>query len=331
MLTFDYNPGLSKEKILSLATEQEIIEAFLPNKIDFKVPILSPFREERSPSFTFKKMGNKIIFMDWGSGLKGDAFTFVQRLHQCSFTESLYLINKRLELGLVDQNIDIEIKPKELIINEKDVSKSTIIQIEKQIFTLTDYRYWKQYGISIRTLNKYNVKSCRNVWINDKLSMTYSTASPIYAYAFTNEDYIRYKVYRPLAPKKQKWISNITYKCIEGLDHLNTTGELLIVTKSLKDVMCLRELGYDAISLHSEVNSYREDVHKQMSERFKHIIIFYDNDETGIFNSNKIAKEKGLNTILIPDKFKVKDISDFIATYGMQKAKQLLIKLIHNE
>ena len=329
MLTFDYDPGLTKEKILSLVTEQEIIECFLPDKINFKSPILSPFREEKSPSFTFKKVGNKIIFMDWGSGFKGDAFTFVQRLHQCSFTESLYLINQKLQLGLTDQNININIKPKELIVNEKDVSRNTIIQIEKQMFTLTDYRYWSQYGISIKTLNKYNVKSCRNVWINDKLSMTYSSSNPIYAYAFTNDDYIRYKIYRPLAQKKQKWISNITYKCIEGFDNLNKTGELLIITKSLKDVMCLRELGYDAISLHSEVTQYRDDIHQEISSRFKKIIIFYDNDKTGIEHSNKIVNEKDIKAIFIPEKYKVKDISDFISTFNIQNAKQLLIKLIN--
>ena len=328
MLTFDYNPGLTKEKILSLATEQEIIESFLPEKINFKVPILSPYREEKSPSFTFKKVGNKIIFMDWGSGFRGDAFTFVQRLHRCSFTESLYLINQKLQLGLVDQNIDIEIKPKELIINEKDVSKSTIIQIERQIFTLIDYKYWNQYNISIKTLNKYNVRSCRNVWINGKLSMTYSNTSPIYAYELTNDDYIRYKIYRPLAPKKQKWISNITSKCIEGLDSLSKTGNLLIITKSLKDVMCLRELGYEAISLHSEVNSYKEELHNEMSKRFKRIVVFYDNDKTGIENGKRISEEKGIQAIFIPDKYKVKDISDFISTFNIQRAKQLLIKLI---
>lgn len=328
MLTFDYDPGLTKEKILALATEQEIIEAFLSSKINFKSPILSPFREEKNPSFTFRKLGNKIMFMDWGNGVRGDAFAFVQRLHQCSFPECLYLINNKLNLSLTDQNINIDIKPKELIINEDSVSKHTIIQIERQMFTLTDYRYWKQYGISLKTLNKYNVVSCKYAWLNGNLSIAYQASNPAYAYKFY-DDYVRYKIYRPLSPKKQKWLSNITFRCIEGYHNLNKTGELLIITKSLKDVMCLRELGYDAISLQGETNKYREELHEEMSQRFKEIIMFYDNDEAGITNSDKIAKEKCLRTIMVPDSYHVKDISDFIVKYNMQEAKQLLNKLIN--
>lgn len=326
MLTFDYNPGLSKEKILSSVTEQEIIEFFIESKIDFKKPILSPFREEKSPSFTFKRVDNKIIFRDWGSGLYGDAFKFVQILYACNFNECLYIIDNKMNLGITNTEINMPLVPK-IITPTTENSKTTTIQIEEKPWTLGDYKYWKQYEISLQTLKQYDVKSCRYVWLNGNLYAKYSNGYLIYAYKFY-DGIVRYKIYKPLANKKDKWLSNTTSKCIEGLNCLNTKGDLLIITKSLKDVMCLRELNYDAISLRSENNNYDDELHNIMKERFSEIIIFYDNDETGRKNSEKISQEKNIREIFIPDKYNAKDISDFISLYGFDKAKRLITRLI---
>ncbi len=330
MLTFDYTPGLTKEKILSLVTEQEIIEAFLGSKISFKNAILSPLREEKSPSFTFKRIGNKIVFRDWGSGLYGDAFNFVQKLHLCSFNESLYLINNKLGLNLTDTKIYIPIAPKQVVITEEDEKQYSHIDIESQMFTLIDYKYWKQYGISLNTLVKYNVHSCKFVWLNGRLMSTYSSANPIYAYAFKSENKIKYKIYKPFSEKKFKWISNVDSSCIEGYDYLDWIGDIVILTKSLKDVMCLRELGYNAFSLHGESNVYPQKLHEQMTKRFSDVIVFYDNDITGIERGTKISEEYSIKSIHIPIETETKDISDFVQKYGIVNAKELITNLLKN-
>lgn len=328
MLTFDYTPGLTKEKVLSLVTEQDIIEAFLGDKIKFKQPILSPFREERSPSFTFKKVSNKIIFRDWGNGQYGDAFNFVQSLYACSFNEALYIINEKLNLNLTDTRVEIPLTFKQIVENDDNKEYSEIF-ILPQMFTTTDYKYWSSYGISLSTLNKYNVKSCKYVWLNNKLISTYSNSNPIYAYVFKCNNNILYKIYKPFAEKKSKWMCNITPNCIEGFDMLDWVGDIIILTKSMKDVMCLRELGYNAFSLHGESNMYPRELHDSMSKRFKRIVVFYDNDKTGIERSKMISNEYQIDMILIPDEYNVKDISDFILKYNVAEAKQLINNLLN--
>jgi len=328
MLTFDYTPGLTKEKVLSLVTEQDIIEAFLGDKIKFKQPILSPFREERSPSFTFKKVANKIIFRDWGNGKHGDAFNFVQSLYACSFNEALYIINEKLNLNLTDTRVEIPLTFKQIVENDDNKEYSEIF-ILPQIFTITDYKYWNLYGISLSTLNKYNVKSCKYVWLNNKLISTYSNSNPTYAYIFKCNNNILYKIYKPFAEKKSKWMCNITPNCVEGFDMLDWVGDIVILTKSMKDVMCLRELGYNAFSLHGETNMYPRELHDSMLKRFKHVVVFYDNDKTGIERSKMISDEYQIDMILIPDKYNVKDISDFILKYSVAEAKQLINNLLN--
>lgn len=332
MFTFDYTPGLSKDKILSLVSEQEIIEAFLGYKINFREPILSPFREERSPSFTFKKIGDKVIFRDWGNGLYGDAFTLVQKLHgSCSFNEVLYLINQKLNLQLTDIAIDIDRNPKSVMKESQQERSFKAISIDKQIYTLTDYKYWKQFGIPLSLLQQYKVVSCRNAWCDGILIATYTSLNPVYAYIFKDQDVLRYKIYRPFAEKKYKWFCNITPNCIEGYDNLDWHGDVVILTKSMKDVMSLRILGYNAFSLHGESNEYPNDLHEKILKRFNHVIIFYDNDSAGIYNSRRISSLYNLKQIQIPLKFEVKDISDFIAKYGVLQAKDLMSQLINYE
>jgi hypothetical protein len=328
MFTFEYTPGLSKEKILSLVSQQEIIEAFLGRKINFTDAILSPFRDEKSPSFTFKRIGDKVIFRDWGSGLYGDAFTLVQKLHgSCSFNEALYLINQKLNLRLTDVAIDID-RNTSTVTKESHTKRSfKAISIDQQIYTLTDYKYWKQFGIPLSLLQQYKVVSCRHAWCNGVLIATYTSLNPVYAYVFKDQDVLRYKIYRPFAEKKYKWFCNITPNCIEGYDNLDWHGDLVILTKSMKDVMCLRVLGYNAFSLHGESNQYPKDLHEKMLKRFDRVIIFYDNDSAGIYNSKRIASEYSLKQIQIPLNFKVKDISDFVSQYGIEKAKDLMSQL----
>ena len=63
-------------------------------------------------------------------------------------------------------------------------------------------------------------------------------------------------------------------------------------------------------------------------KRFKRVVLFLDNDSTGIAMSIKHSKEYGLEYILIPIETICKDISDYRATYGEIKTKQLLNTLL---
>lgn len=50
-------------------------------------------------------------------------------------------------------------------------------------------------------------------------------------------------------------------------------GDILFITKSMKDVMCLHEMGIPAVSPSSESTFLPKDVLEQLKTRFKRIII----------------------------------------------------------
>ena len=62
-----------------------------------------------------------------------------------------------------------------------------------------------------------------------------------------------------------------------------------------------------------------------LKERFKYIVVFYDNDLAGVSNMNKIKKEHPeLSYFWIPRKYGAKDISDFYKMFGKDKTIEFI-------
>ncbi len=150
---------LDKSTVLSLVSQKDIIEFYLKDRISFDGHIVSPFREDRNPSFSFKGYPNGvIIWRDWGTGESGDAFNFVMHVYNnCNFAEALKHIDEDLHLGIVSDLYTTAEKQMFIGIS-REPSYKPIVKLKKKIdiipqsFTRSDYLYWQQYGISINTL-----------------------------------------------------------------------------------------------------------------------------------------------------------------------------------
>lgn len=102
-------------------------------------------------------------------------------------------------------------------------------------------------------------------------------------------------------------------------------GENLVITKSLKDCMLLYELGIPAIAPCSENLFVSQKQYDKLKSKFKNIFLFYDNDQAGISNMNKIRKQfPDLIVTFIPRKLEAKDISDFYFKYGKKRTIELI-------
>jgi DNA primase len=143
------------------------------------------------------------------------------------------------------------------------------------------------------------------------------------AYSYEEGEEFR-KILRPYN-KPYKWTSNVPRRYYQGYKQLDQTGDILIVTSSLKDVMIWRLFGYNAICPTGETVFLTQNALELLSYRFKKIILNYDNDNEGVQQSLKVMKEFKINYILTPD---YKDISDYIYFQGYEKTKQLIKNLI---
>lgn len=355
-------PLLTVENVLSRVNELEIFRHFIGKEFIVGKTLLSPLRQESRPSFGVYPTPHakyKFHFKDY-NGAFGNVFTLVCELHKREFSLlfALYVINKEMNLNLNDLIIVQTLKREGNNVISSDSTSAKIVkyseyisfasikaEVEFRIKTREPQKYdeifWWDGKISYKTLLFYNVHFTQEVWYrkNQELWMKIWVNSPsnqIYSYYFP--DSFHFKHYRPLEKEniygdKWKWLSNCNVNDVQGYSQLPKRGNVLIITKSLKDVMTLYELGFNAISFNAEGVNIPLEIFHQLQERFTEIICYYDNDETGKKNSYKITKEYGLQNIRHfnnPDHLKEKDAFDYVKSYGQKVfLGQLALKNIY--
>ena len=313
--------NLSLRDLLNMVDDYTIYTYYL-GEIQVGKLIKSPLRsDDKNPSFAiFKGRNGDLMFKDHGIGEAGNALKFLK----------LYRgIQTRDELERELLRIVRKLNPN-CVIRSNNTTKpidsySADIGIVRQPFTEVDKQYWKQYHISIDTLKKFNVFSIKYFLCNRVVRGTYKETSPMYAYKV----YDRFKIYRPLASKYTKWRTNLTNRYVQGLAELpKEGGNLLIITKSLKDVMCLYEMGYNAIAASSETTFIPEDILQSLRHKWNRIVILYDRDATGMKKSRDYSRQYKLDAIFVHKKYKSKDISDAVKANGFVEVKQWLNKTL---
>ncbi len=315
---------ITKELILNKHSEEELMERYLGVPVR-KGLIKSPLREDTSPTCAFyRNSKGDLIFKDFRGDFHGNFIGVVMYKYKCSWNKALRIIAN--DLNLIKS---YSLEKNEPLLNytgsKLSQTEPVLIQIEKQEYSEFELKFWNKYGITLETLNKFNVMSCKNVFLNSKLFHSWFKNQLVFGYYGGKKQGIeQWRIYFP-NKKKYKFISNWRSIQIQGIKNIPETGDYLVVTKSLKDVMVLHELGIPAIAPISENLFISQSVFDKLKSRFKNIILFYDNDLAGIMNMNKIRKEfKDLKVIFIPRKYKVKDISDYFEKYGNEKTIELI-------
>lgn len=311
--------NITLDWILSKVTEYDIYAKYIGQ---FKVGMIynSPFRKDKNPSFGiyYSKRTKQLLFKDHGTGECGNVIKFV----------SLFTGKTEYNDILSDIVDKLNITNNTKLVSSKQYIQptETVIGVVRQEFTDVDINYWKQFNISINTLKKFNVNSIKYYLCNGIVKGTYKRENPMYAYKVYNN----FKIYRPLADKYTKWRNNLTDYDIQGYEQLPQKGDILFITKSMKDVMCLHEMGYPAVSPSSESTFLPKDVLEQLKTRFKRIIILFDRDTSGVKRSRKLSQETGLEAMFINKKFKAKDISDAVKANSFEEIKNWLNETIKN-
>lgn len=311
--------NITLDWILSKVTEYDIYAKYIGQ---FKVGMIynSPFRKDKNPSFGiyYSKRTKQLLFKDHGTGECGNVIKFV----------SLFTGKTEYNNILSDIVDKLNITNNTKLVSSKQYipPTETVIGVVRQEFTDVDINYWKQFNISINTLKKFNVNSIKYYLCNGIVKGTYKRENPMYAYKVYNN----FKIYRPLADKYTKWRNNLTDYDIQGYEQLPQKGDILFITKSMKDVMCLHEMGIPAVSPSSESTFLPKDVLEQLKTRFKRIIILFDRDTAGVKRSRKLSRETGLEAIFINKKFKAKDVSDAVKANSFKEIKNWLDETIKN-
>lgn len=330
---FTIENKLSSEYLLSRISEESIMSFYLGINLKQKGLFRSPLRSDKNPTCSiFRNAKGKLIYKDFATEDYLDCWNVVMKRFNCNFSEALKIVAN--DFGIIKSSyypktkgkIDLNI-PK---VEEKEFSK---IQVEIQDFTELELKWWAKYGITPEILKKFNVFSCKHVFLNGKLISKSQQHCPIFGYygGKIQEHKEKFELWRCYFPKRTsyRFITNWPSKKIQGYNQLPKKGKLLVITKSMKDVMALSAFNIPAIAPCSENLFISKVVLNNLKERFKHIIVFYDIDIPGIHNMRKIKKEyPELIYLYIPRYLKAKDFSDLRSLYGYKRTKDLIITYI---
>ena len=323
-MNFSFQPKITKELILSRFSEEQLMEYYLHLPVK-KGLFRSPLRRDKQPTCSFyRNKSGTLIFKDFATGQHLNVFDVVQSIFKCDYFESLRIIAN--DFGIVRDSAlrknpgKINLNP--IKIKDKEISK---IQIEVQEFTDSELKWWGKYGISKDILRRFDVYSCKHVFLNDQLFAKSQQHCPIFGYY--GKKYQGLELWRCYFPKRTsfRFITNWPSKKIQGYDQLPKKGKLLVITKSMKDSMCLYSCGITACAPNSENLFIPDKVLEDLKNRFKNIVVLYDNDRPGLYNMAKIRKEHPeLTYVFIPKKYGSKDISDFYKDHGRKETLNLI-------
>lgn len=319
--SIEFNSQITREDILKYVTQEEIYSFYLGEDIKDLGVFHSPLREDNIPSFALyfhKHQRNILMFKDFATNDCGDFVVLVMKMFNLNYPTSLKKIAYDLKLAKFDVTVE-----RQQVNYTRIVDRSAIkLGIKSRPWLIKDKDYWSSFGIKKSTLSKFNVHPVDYIFYNDT---AVKAADYAYAYVELKDNRVSYKIYQPFENKLKKWINNANYSVHQGYTNLPPNGELLIITKSLKDVMSIHDcLNISAIGLQSESVMMKDSVMDEYKTRFKKVICLFDNDNAGKKLSENFTNTYNIPHFFVPELPGVTDFSDLVKTIGVEKATEIM-------
>ena len=289
------------------------------------IKILSAFNaKDKIPSmFIYMDSRNMIYkFKDFSSGYQGDNVQLVMLLFN--------LPERRHAAGKIINDYQ------EYVLNHNPQPKAEfrfhdkfkVVDYEMRHWTNQDSTFWTSFKIGSTLLSTYNVAPLAYFTMEKKEedgSITSFTFNRPFLYGYFREDGELYKIYMPKNVNK-KFIKVQNY--VQGIDQLKYDCKYLIITSSLKDLLCFKKLGIgnvECIAPDSENTMIGESVINKLIPQYTKIIVLFDNDEPGIKAAQRYKEKYGFEYVVLDMS---KDLSDSVKDYGIEAVRDKLLPLL---
>ena len=288
---------VSKEKILSVASEEELFRRFISYRFIPGKAFRSELREDHHPSAcVYINQQGRWIYKDF-AGESYDIFGYVMEKYHTDFVGALNIIAS--ELGLSDDNYsyrELSHIPK---IPKIPKEERATFKWEDKPWEDYERAFWDKYGVTEAVLNEYGIRPLLWVaYIKEEIEVKRESdpTYPIFYFPIPVEEDIGEKFYFPYEENKQKkWWSNTRVRHIFGLSQIKKIkGRLdkLGILAGQKDVLSLySNTGIRSVTLNSESSALHPDVFLYLQEKTDFLFVLYDNDKTGQIRSLKISKQ----------------------------------------
>lgn len=334
MITGEKKIKLTPEAILNRISEYDIFRYYMPDRTwKINQVTLSPFRNERNPSFMIGNRAGFLFYIDFSDTSKrGNCFQFVQQLFNLSSLDDvLKMIDRDFGLGFLPNTATGEYKK---IVSEykqpTDLGKRySLIQVVTRKFTQEELAYWNDYHQSLDDLRQNNIYSIKTVYLN-KQKFPLKETDLRFGYFYDGH----WKIYRPFAEKSSKWLpNNVPITAMDGKEDI-VNCKVAFINKSKKDYMVMKKVFPCCCAVQNEgVGCFSHENVEYLKANSDRQILSFDSDVTGVQNSQQITKLFDFGYLNVPKKYlaeNIKDWADLSRKYGLKiienilKEKQLL-------
>lgn len=320
---------LTDKSILSFISEYDIFRYYMPDKNwELNRATYSPFRQETNPSFSIYGKDGRVFFIDFSdSHYRGDCFQFVQFLYNVDYNTSLEIIDRDFNLGIkVKKNVegvDYKTIVKTYSQPENLEKKYSHIQVVTRKFNSNELAYWNQYHQDLSDLRENFIYPVKKLYLNRRM-ISIPKSELVFGYLYDG----CWKIYKPLAPRHDKWFpNNVPITTMDGKQQLHPEHPV-IISKSKKDYMVLKKIYPHVCAVQNEgwacFSDENVDFIKTNSSRQ---ILSFDSDEAGVKNSKIVTEMFGFEYCNVPRYYLqegIKDWADLAKKYGMQVIEHYL-------
>ena len=316
------------QSVLDKITEYDIFRWYMPDK-SWKLNHVtySPYRNENNPSFIIGNKSGNLSFVDFAdTSRRGDCFEFVKTLHSLSSMDDvLKLIDRDFHLGIASGVVTEEYKK---IVSEykqpEDLGKRySLIQVVTRKFNNDELEYWNSYHQDIQDLRDNNVYAIKRVYLNKSL-FAIKENELTFGYLYDGH----WKIYRPFADKKVKWVpNNVPITTMDGKADIKDC-KIAFINKSKKDYMVMKKLFPCSCAVQNEgLGCFSTENVEYLRANSEKQILSFDSDVTGVANSQQITKVFGFGYLNVPKKYLtegIKDWADLAKIHGMEVIENYL-------
>ncbi len=327
MITGRKKVKLTPDSILEKISDYDIYKMYMPHQ-NWKINVVtySPFRNEKNPSFIIGYRGGALRYCDFGdSSKKGGCFNFVMMLFNVNLNDALLMIDRDFDLGIISGS---STKNYERIVSDYAQPTATskreyFIQVKTRKFTHEELAYWNAYYQDIDDLRANNVYSIDTVYLN-KQKFPLKDSELRFGYLYEGH----WKIYRPFADKKNKWMpNNVPITMMDGLDDIRDC-DVAFINKSKKDYMVMKKIFPCCCAVQNEgMGCFSEENVEYIKENSERQILSFDSDETGVKNSQLVTNKYGFEYCNVPRIYLdegIKDWADLARIHGLKTIEKYL-------
>lgn len=272
----------------------------------YRSPI--PGREDSTPSFSLKKIKDRLVWKDFGfpdaSGNK--LVNLVMDIHDPPLTYG--------EAMEILENGDYPVvSPK---------SRRTYDYVIKYgAMDLGEINWWDSYNVSPRTTKRFKTFGARKMWCGNKVIYDYEKDPMAFVYLGETKDH--WQFYGPKPQHKKKWFHR-NGLWIWGWEQLPLVGDTVRFMSGAKDGMC----AYEAAGTNPLVGNGETDyttfrkVLPELKLRFRKQDILMDPDGPGRKSEIRLSKELGLPICPFPYPNDKDDIAALSQKFGLNYLRQ---------